>query len=71
MRKQNLVEKSLDAIILEAKQALSKDAYCKNEYVVMDITNNKQNYSLMESQHYEPMYGRKLLAWNCNFYVLV
>ena len=49
MLKQNLVEKSLYAIIL-------------NEYVVMDITNNKQNYSLMESQHYEPMYGRKLLA---------
>ena len=69
MLKQTLVEKSLYAIILEAKQEMSKEELYTNEYVVMDITNNKQNYSLMESQHYEPMYGRKLLAWNDLFYV--
>ena len=62
MLKQNLVEKSLDAIILEAKQELSKEKHCKNEYVVMDITNNQQKYTSVESHHYEPMNGRKLLA---------
>ena len=61
MLKQNLVEMSLDAVILEAKEELSKEELCTNEYVAMDIINNQQKCSL-ESHHYEPMYGRKLLA---------
>ena len=62
MMKQNLVEKSLGAIILEAKQELTKEEHCMSEYVVMNVANYQQNYSSVESHHYEPMYGRKLLA---------
>ena len=41
MLKHNLIEKSLDAIISEAKQELSKEEHCTNEYDVMDITKNQ------------------------------
>ena len=62
MMKQNLIEKSLDAIILEAKQELTEEEHCMSEYVVMNVANNQHNYSSVESHHYEPMFGRQLLA---------
>ena len=73
MIQNNIVEKSLEAIILEAKQELFKEESCTNEYVKMTVNlrmpehqncckvfSSISNNSM--SDHYEPMFARSLLV---------
>ena len=76
MMKNIMSEKSLEAIILEAKQELSNEDPSTNEYVNMVVNlvtnreqeqskmsnnNNKNNNNNSIHHHYEPMFARKIV----------
>ena len=73
MIQENIVEKSLEAIILEAKQELFNEESCTNEYVQMTVNlpiRQQQNCCNVFSpininsmnNHYEPMFAKTFLV---------
>ena len=64
------IQQNLVMDITKIQQNAVMDITNNQQIDVMDITNNQQNYSSVDSHHYEPMYGRNI-GWSNQLFMVV